>query len=414
MDAWEQLMLKHMAALSGIPETFGPSELGVSAGRDAFGRQRVATPTTIFDSKQLGDNRALFWDDQEVSGTGTFSTYTAATSSTVLAVSDATAGSRVRQTFQRFNYQPGKSQKIFLTGTIGAQIDGVTKRWGYFDNNDGIFFQQDDNGFAVGIRSSTSGSPVDNIVYEADFNISPLYDQDNTKSLIFIIDFEWLGVGSVRVGTIIDGAYNYLHQFNHSNILAGVYMTSPNLPIRYEITNDGTGGAASLEAICTSVISEGGQQATGTTRGISGGATATLSGTNSSTNIYAAIGLRNKSTHINNVFNPISFSMLSASADDIEWMILLNPTVAGTFTYTGLTNSSVEAAVGSSNTNTVTGGTVLDCGYLAANGSITNVQQSLRYAGTAIDGTRDTIVLCHRPITANSTVYSSFNWREIA
>jgi len=58
---------------------------------------------------------------------------------------------------------------------------------------------------------------------------------------------------------VVDGVPTYLHQFNHANHSAGVYMTTPNLPIRYEISNDGTGAAAEMECICSSVMSEGGQ-----------------------------------------------------------------------------------------------------------------------------------------------------------
>lgn len=186
-------------------------------------------------------------------------------------------------------------------------------------------------------------------------------------------------------------------------------MTTPNLPLRYEIINDGTGAADSIECICSTVISEGGQDDSGIARGISGGATATLSSTNSSANIYAAIGLRLKSTHLDNQVKLIDFSMNSASADDVEWMLLLNPTVAGTFTFSDVANSAVQAAIGSSNTNTVTGGTILACGYLKAQGNVSRLANTLRTMGSNIAGTADRIVLCHRPITSNATIYSSLN-----
>jgi len=82
---------------------FAPSQL------DNFGRLRVSQPETLFDSKMLHDNAPLLWDDSQTSGAGTSSTYNANQSSVTLAVTAATAGTRVRQTFRRFNYQPGKS-----------------------------------------------------------------------------------------------------------------------------------------------------------------------------------------------------------------------------------------------------------------------------------------------------------------
>lgn len=93
---------------------------------DAFGRLRVSTPSTIFDSKQLHDNQPLFWDDQEVSGTGTSSNYDGNKASSTLAVTAATAGKRIRQTKMRFNYQPGKAiryQEVTLTPTGFRKIE---------------------------------------------------------------------------------------------------------------------------------------------------------------------------------------------------------------------------------------------------------------------------------------------------
>ena len=83
------------------------------ATTDAFGRLRISEPFTIFDSKQLHNNQPLFWDDAETSGTGTSSAHSSARASTTISVSATTAGKRVRQSLQRFNYQPGKSQLVF-------------------------------------------------------------------------------------------------------------------------------------------------------------------------------------------------------------------------------------------------------------------------------------------------------------
>ena len=42
---------------------------------DAFARLRISHPETLFDSKQIHNNAPLFFDDQQVSGTGTTSTW---------------------------------------------------------------------------------------------------------------------------------------------------------------------------------------------------------------------------------------------------------------------------------------------------------------------------------------------------
>ena len=115
------------------------------AGADAFGRQRISNPEAIFNSKQIFDNQPLYWDDIQESGTGTSSTYSSNRASSVLAVSATTAGKRTRQTFMRFNYQPSKSQLIFITGILkkSGGGSGITTRMGLFDNDNGLFLESD-------------------------------------------------------------------------------------------------------------------------------------------------------------------------------------------------------------------------------------------------------------------------------
>jgi len=140
---------------------------------DAFGRWRVSEPQTIFDSKQLYDAQPLFWDDQQVSGTGTTSTHNPNTASTVLSVSGTTAGRRVRQTFMRFNYQPGKSQLILCTGTLSATGGGtgIVRAMGLYDDKNGIFIRDNQGTVEAVIRTYTSGTAVDNAVSQANWNL---------------------------------------------------------------------------------------------------------------------------------------------------------------------------------------------------------------------------------------------------
>lgn len=377
--------------------------------RDSFGRSRQSQPFTLFDSKLLGDNRALFWDDVEVSGSGTESSYSAARASTTLSVSDATAGKRVRQTYQRFNYQPGKSQLLNQTFVMQAGESGITRECGLMDDNNGLFLRQDGTTLSFVIRTKVSGGVVDNVYSSSSWNIDTLSELDTSKALIFYLDFESLQVGSVRFGFVIDGAIRYAHVQHHANVIASAYFSTPNLPIRYSIENDGTGGAATLECICSTIISEGGQQETGITRGYSTGTTHIDA--NSAGTIYALIGMRLKTTHIDNVVRLKTISVLSTTNDNFEWIILLNPTVADTFTYSDQTNSAVQIATGAT-ANTVTGGTILDCGYAAQNTGIIIPSDTLRYLGSAYDGTRDEIVICGKPLTANADLLASMTWKE--
>jgi hypothetical protein len=395
--------------------TFGNSPV-----LDAFGRLRISDLTTLFDSKQIFDNQPLFWDDQETSGTGTTSTHSVNTASTTMAVGATTGGKRVRQTMMRFNYQPGKSQLILMTGTFETGGgSGIVRGMGYYDDNNGIFFQDDEGTLKVVRRTKTSGSVVDNKVAQSDWNMDKLDGTgdsrrtlDMTKSNILIIDIEWLGVGRVRVGFVIDGLIIYVHQFLNANNITGVYMSTPNLPLRYEIENDGTGVASDLEHICSSVASEGGVQSLGILRHKDTGTVGSLS----SGTKYAVLGIRLKSANVGANILLESLSMALSTVNDYgHWELKLNPTIAdaSSFSYSGQTNSSVEIAIGS-NTNTVTVGTDIDGGYITGSIPATATIPNALRLGSLIDGTVDEIVLCFTPITNNISAEASLTWRELS
>jgi hypothetical protein len=399
---------------------------GYDSAADAFGRFRVSNPQTLFDSKQIYDNQALFWDDQEVSGSGTNSTYSSPNARSRLSVTDVTAGKRVRQTFQAFNYQPGKSQLIYMTGIIGVGETGITQRIGYGDDDNGLFFECVDGVMYVNIRTKTSGSVVNNRVAQADWNVDTLDGNgvsgltvDWNKTLIFTIDFEWLGVGTVRFGVIVDAIVYYVHRVDNSNALSTVYMSTPNLPLRYELENDGTGGTYELDAICSTVISEGGRNQLGLVR--SAGTDGTHVDCANENELYAIVGIRLKSTYPRAVVELISTQMqLQTASHQGIWSLWLNPTVANTFTYNAQTNSAVEIATGGA-TNTVSNGTKLNSGFIESGGlgpsgagSTIAAADSSRYLGTAIDGTVDEIVLCFKPVGGSTgvDVEGSITWQE--
>lgn len=384
---------------------------------DAFGRLRAGLPETLWDSKLIYDKSPLLWDEATVAGSGFTSTYLSDEAAVELET-DGTVGRFVRQTFMRFNYQPGKSQAVNLTGVLDPSGTGTLE---------------------VVKRSNTSGSVVDTAVSYADFNgeINPEgygksdLDIDLTKTQIFTIDFEWLGVGQARMGAVRNGQPYILHYFQNDNINDTVYMRTPNLPIRYEIEvtanhtitrlgyfDDNNGlffqvkiakGSQTMKCICSTVISEGGTQDSGVLRYKS--TEGTQVDANTADTVYACIGLRLKSTHLDATVKLVNQTLLAESADDFEWIIKLNPTVAGTFTYSDETNSAVQTAVGAT-ANTVTGGIDLLGGFGSDSVPTSeNLLNSIRL-GASIIGDPDELVLCVRPLSINLDIQASLTWRE--
>lgn len=230
---------------------------GDGPSNDAFARIRVSEPATLFDSSFQYDKQPLVWNEKLV--TNATATHAPAHSSINLAVTTDQGSRAVYQTRKYFRYQPGKSQLVFMTGVFGATETGVAKRVGYFDDNDGVFVENNGGALSIVQRSSTSGTPVDTSVAQASWNVDTGDDLDWEKGQIVIIDLEWLSLGRVRVGVVIDGQIRYLHHFNNAGTTDGPYMATANLPCRYEINNlDGSTATDSYLIICATVMSEGG------------------------------------------------------------------------------------------------------------------------------------------------------------
>jgi hypothetical protein len=314
-----------------------------------------------------------------------------------------------------------------MTYNLDGLDAGITKREGIFDDNNGIFLEAVGTTVSIVVRSNATGTPVNTKISQANWNRDPLngtgvsrISLDFTKTQILMIDYEWLGVGRTRIGFVIDGVIYYAHEFNNANNLAVVYMSTPNLPLRSEISNDGTGGASTITQICSSVISEGGTQDLGVLRYAStAGTHVDLAVENT---IYAIIGIRLKAEYIGASIKLINATLqMQTASHECEWILKLNPTVQNTFTYADQTNSAIQVARGGS-TNTVTGGIDIGGGFIesggsavGANGSASAGLENALLLGSKIDGTVDTLVLCARPIAGSTDVdvEGALTWREI-
>lgn len=387
-----------------------------SANIDAFGRLRVSEPYTLFDSKVLYDKAPLFWDES-IAGSGT-SVWSSGNAAVVLTIPALYSGVVQRQTFRRFNYSPAKSQLIFNTFVMGSGQTNVTKRVGLYDVNNGLFLQQKDNVMSFVYRKNG----LDTITAQSEWNIDKMdgsgasqINLDFTKAQIMITDFEWLGTGRIRQGFVVDGAIYYANQVLNANYVTSVYMSTPNLPLRYEILSSATIPVSnSLTQICSSVISEGGREKTGFTFSIDRGATSLATLNNA--DIYPLVAVRLQSDKIDTSVVVEGLSIICTSSTAYRWMLILNPTIVGTaLTYAAVANTSVEASTGNTNATTITGGTVLLSGYsLTTNdGSVTILPPSEIQLGATIAGVADRIFLAIQRLTgAAETFYGGLTLRQ--
>tara|TARA_R110002167_G_scaffold143958_2_gene333692 strand:- start:42222 stop:43481 length:1260 start_codon:yes stop_codon:yes gene_type:complete len=253
--------------------------MGDSASLDSFSRQRVSQPVTIFDSILKYSKRDDLWYESLTGGaTSVHSFDQASTLMTVTSSGDIA----LRQSRLWTRYQPGKSQLTLMTFVLeaGGPTTNVRRRVGHFHEDNGVFLEQTDTGIRWVKRTKTSGTVVDTPIEQADWNIDTYDDLDPTKTHILVVDLQWLGVGRVRVGFDVNGVIRYVHEFNHANFETTVYMTTAQLPLRYELEATGTPATpATMRVICAMVSSEGGVQLQlGVPHTANSGAPATVSG----------------------------------------------------------------------------------------------------------------------------------------
>ena len=388
---------------------------------DAFARLRVSNPETIFDSKQVFDKQELFWD--ESGGFAGFTTYNTNEASTTLTARGNNATPTIRQSYQYFNYQPGKSQLILMTGIIGDAEVEYTQRIGQFNNDNGLFFEVTIAGIGVVKRTFTSGSAVDTRVNQADWNVDKLdgtgksgYTLDLTKTQIFFFDYEWLGSGTIRFGVFIDGNPIYCHYIHNANVLGLVYMSTPNLPLRYEVRSTGLGaGTKDILHICSSVITEGGRSETGVLRGLNR-ADNTLT-TNNNLLIYPLIGFRYQAGKLGALVKLLELQIICTTTSEYAWYVIISPTITGTApTWIPITNSTMEYAF-PTNATTISGGTVIYTGIGSDSNQVkigagATVKNDL-VLGSAIDGTPQEIFIGVQRLTGTAeTFYASLNFSE--
>lgn len=383
---------------------------------DAFGRFRVSDVGTIFDSKQVyssGQDQLLF--DSLTSSGGTV-TYQQLTASSELATTSTLGSRAVRSTRRYFNYQPGKSFLVLATFNLRSTDPGARKRVGYFDDDNGLFLQCNSGIISFVRRSSTSGSPVDEEVTQENWSIDRFdgtgpsgITLDLTKVQILFVDFEWLGVGTARLGFVENGQVFYAHAFDNANIGEVVYMQTPNLPVRWEVETVGAGSGGALDSICCSVAAEGSREPLGVVRSANRGSSPLGISTN---NPRSLITIRLSPTHLRASVRLLRFTTLLTTNNNYAWELILNPTFAGGSPVWQAASDAVEFDV--DRTDFITGGTMIDSGYISNN--VEGFQGTFSddiFLASSIDGTPDEVALVIDSI-GTGFYLGSLTWLEFS
>lgn len=291
---------------------------------DSFNRLRTSDLNTILDISQIYSKNNLK-EDEYTNGSGSVS-HNVNESTNTLSVS-ANNDRVIRQSRIYTKYQPGKSFIIYLTGCINNNNNqtNTVSRLGYFDDNNGIYFEYDGSDMYIVKRSYTSGSIVNTKVIQSEWNVDPMNGNglsginiDFSKYLIYTINFSWLGAGIIDIGIFYSGENYILHHFSHTDITEP-YMTTPDLPSRYEILSSGVGNnSGQLKQGCVSINTESSQYFIGHI--FSQGTTSLRTINDNETYIF---GIRLKD-NTRKIVRLQSISIICTSKGNIEYKIYLD------------------------------------------------------------------------------------------
>ena len=211
---------------------------------DSFGKSKMSQETLVGQYMPRYDTLPKLIQT-ELTGAGV-ETYLPNTSSIKLQVGTA-AGDKVRRTTNKYHkYYPGTSQLAEFTITLGdTGKANVVRQWGYYDDENGIIFRVNGTSFEFVLRSSITGTPVETVITQPNFNVDK-GDGTGVSGLlmnpsfanIYWCDLQYLGVGRVRVGAYApNGSRVVFHEIQNANNQPNVYMTTGSLPLRWEQYN---------------------------------------------------------------------------------------------------------------------------------------------------------------------------------
>ena len=398
---------------------------------DAFGRVRISQPYTLFDSSHRYQDNGL-WASANTAGNSSVN-FVQNQSTINMSVGTTANAEAIRETTKVFSYQPGKSLLIMNTFAMEPKAN-VSQRVGYYGSENGIYLENDGTTNYFVLRSNTSSTVVETKVPQSQWNIDKFdgtgYSSqtggaehtgglDVSKTNILWMDVEWLGVGDVRCGFVVDGRMVPAHIFHNDNKNTVPYMTTASLPIRYEIKNTGvTASNTTIKQICSTVISEGGYELAGLQQSINnvvGTPTdLTVAGT-----YYNLISLRLKSTNLDAIAIVSALSLLGITNNAIyNWQIRSNATTTGGTWVSAGPGSSVEYKLDGA---TVSGGRILSAGFNTSTTQSSIPVNILKEAlfkfqleRNSLTGTPYEMTLCCASDTAGADIYASLDWEEIS
>ena len=420
---------KYAVLVKNVDDTTANYTGNLNMASDAFGRTRTSSPLTLFDSShRYADNN--LW-----------STLTGGTTTTSASAQfnqnqglvelkvDALSGSKIyRETTKVFAYQPGKSLQIMSTFTFSPSTTNLRQRVGYYGAENGIYLELDDSSLFMVERSLVTGTVTSTRIPQSGWNVDKLDGSgpsgitlDITKAQILFMDIEWLGLGTVRTGFVINGQFVPCHYFHHANLIDSTYITTASLPLRYEIENKAaTSGPSKLKQVCSTVISEGGYELRGLQQAASIPINAPITFAAANT-YYPIISIKLRTDRLDAIVILTALSILGAGDNKVyNWQVRASGTTTGGQWLSAGPDSAVHYNI---NGTSFAGGRILASGYVSSNNQSSPSVDILKEALFKFQLERNyftstpyelTLVAAANSSSGTTGMYASMDWEEIS
>ena len=381
------------------------------------GRLKVSNPEVIFfNTFQYGIETDV-WDSFTANGGAV--AFDSSTSSVDMSVSSTLNSECIRQTLNVQRYIPGRSSELTFAIKLNTPVVGIRRRFGLFDGIDGIYFEDNGGDYACVLINSDGITPTIDRVSRDNWNGDKLNGSgasgitaDPTKQQIVALDYEWYGGGQVVFSFIINGEKRVIHTFNTGNVLAVPWCKTPFLPIRLELKNTtGAAGTHHLYQGSNSLVVEGISSRLGTLQNmITPPAGVVLTTANT---FYPVLSIRLKSTMLKGVVLPISFQAATLDNTSVYYKVIRNPTLNGTWVDMADTNAFTQYNYTA--TGAVSGGTVLDSGFLSPSATAAVVlppAANYQLGRSTLGTVSDTFTIAIAATNANKDGVASLTWIE--
>lgn len=399
-----------------------------SASLDAFSRVRVSNPLGLFDAQFTYDLQPLIYE-QLINGTGAAIAHDATDRNALMTfASTPTGGETSMQSYEHMRYQPMKSQEVAVTFNFIEGVANCLKFAGYSDGTNGFEFQLNGTTPQMCLLSATNNG--NQTVVQTSWNIDKFDgtgDANNPSGVlldisqeqIFIVDFQALYVGRVRMGFDIDGVIYYAHEFLHANKTSSPYIQTANLPVRCGMTCTGT-VSTTMDFNCAAVASEGGADETSSYPFST--EDEVTAGNNTET---FCLALRPKTT-FNGITNRIKnnhweVEITVTGNNPVEWKLVVGQALTGgswsdvNSTYSGMqVNTTASFDGGWSPTLEMNHGHVVATNQVKSSAT-TTIQAKIPITLDATGAVRDlgTIVLMVKGLGGTSVTTGLVKWKEI-